>query len=155
MTNETLEASFSKVTDLKNNSGGCFMKCSDFTILVAEDDPSLRKIYEKSLLAEGYRLILAESGARALAELHETPVDLLITDMKMETMSALEMLPIIKRDHPKLPVIVVSGRYGGLEEDFRKKGFDNVESFFQKPLSMDVLKQKIRAILRIEVGVKS
>jgi DNA-binding NtrC family response regulator len=129
------------------------MKCSDFTILVAEDEPGLRKIYEKSLSAEGYRMILAESGARALAELHESPVDLLITDMKMETMSALEMLPIIKQDHPKLPVIVVSGRYAGFEEDFRKKGFANVVTFFQKPLNMDLLKKKIRQILKIEDGV--
>ncbi|HEY5040235.1 MAG TPA: response regulator [bacterium] len=130
------------------------MKCSDFTILVAEDEPSLRKIYEKSLSAEGYRLIMAESGARVLAELHEEKVDLLITDIKMETMSALEMLPIINHDHPKLPVIVVSGRYEGFEKDFQKKGFDNVATFFQKPLSMDVLKQKIRQVLKIENGVK-
>lgn len=130
-----------------------FMKCSDYTILVAEDEPGLRKVYEKSLSAEGYKLILAESGARALAELHETPVDLLITDVKMETMSALELLPIIKKDFPILPVIVVSGRYEGFEEDFHKKGFDNVETFFHKPLKMDVLKQKIRQILKIEDGV--
>jgi two-component system response regulator GlrR len=129
------------------------MKCSDFTILVAEDEPGLRKIYEKSLSAEGYHLILAESGARALAELNESKVDLLITDMKMETMSALEMLPILKQDHPRLPVIVVSGRYAGFEADFRKKGFDNVDTFFQKPLNMDVLKKRIRKILKIEDGV--
>ena len=126
------------------------MKCSDFTILVAEDEPGLRKIYEKSLSAEGYRLIMAESGARAMAELYETTVHLLITDIKMETMSALELLPILKRDHPKLPVILVSGRYDGLEEDFRKKGFDNVKTFFQKPLSMDLLKQKVRQILKVD-----
>jgi len=130
------------------------MKCSDFTILVAEDEPGLRRIYEKSLAAEGYQVILAESGARALAELHETPVDLLITDIKMETMSALELLPILKRDHPRLRVIVVSGRYDGMEVEFQKKGFDNVETFFQKPLNMNVLKEKIRQILKIEEGVK-
>jgi DNA-binding NtrC family response regulator len=128
------------------------MKCSDFTILVAEDEPGLLKIYGKSLAAEGYRLILAESGARALAELHESKVDLLITDMKMETMGALELLPILQREHPKLRVIVVSGRYEKLTEDFLKKGFDNVETFFQKPLGMDVLKSKIRQVLGIEKG---
>ena len=126
------------------------MKCSDFTILVVEDEPGLRKIYEKSLTSEGYKLILAESGARALAELGEAPAHLLITDMKMDTMSALEMLPILKRDYPRLPVIVVSGRYEGLMEDFRAKGFDNVKSFFQKPLSMDILKKKIREVLKID-----
>jgi len=137
---------------LEGVEGDDFMKCSDFTILVAEDEPSLLKIYEKSLSAEGYRLILAESGARALAELGEAKVDLLITDVKMETMGALEMLAIIKQDHPKLPVIIVSGRYKGLEIDFHKKGFDNVVTFFQKPLSMEVLKLKMRELLKIEDG---
>jgi DNA-binding NtrC family response regulator len=69
--------------------------------------------------------------------------------MKMKNMSALELLPILKHDHPDMPVIVVSGRYDGLMEDFKKKGFDNVEMFYQKPLNMDVLKQKIREILKI------
>jgi DNA-binding NtrC family response regulator len=70
--------------------------------------------------------------------------------MKMKNMSALELLPIIQQDHPNMPVIVVSGRYDGLMDDFKKKGFDNVEMFYQKPLNMDVLKQKIREILKIE-----
>ena len=120
------------------------MNCSDFTILVAEDEAAIRKIYEKSLSAEGYQLILAESGARALAELREARVHLLITDLKMETMSALELLPIIRQEHPALPVIVVSGRYQGIAEDFNRKGFENVAAFFQKPVGMDVLKKKIR-----------
>jgi two-component system response regulator GlrR len=118
--------------------------------MVAEDDPGTQKIYEKSLSAEGYKVIMAESGARVLAELAETSADLLITDMKMKNMSALELLPIIQQDHPNMPVIVVSGRYDGLMDDFKKKGFDNVEMFYQKPLNMDVLKQKIREILKIE-----
>lgn len=126
------------------------MTCSNFTIMVAEDDPGTQKIYEKSLSAEGYKVIMAESGARVLAELAETSADLLITDMKMKNMSALELLPIIQQDHPNMPVIVVSGRYDGLMDDFKKKGFDNVEMFYQKPLNMDVLKQKIREILKIE-----
>jgi DNA-binding NtrC family response regulator len=126
------------------------MSCSDFTILVAEDEAAIRKIYEKSLSAEGYQLILAESGARAMAELREARVHLLITDLKMETMSALELLPIIRQEHPTLPVIVVSGRYQGIAEDFSRKGFENVAAFFQKPVGMDVLKKKIREILKIK-----
>jgi two-component system response regulator HydG len=126
------------------------MECSDFTILVAEDEPGLRRIYEKSLGQEGYKLVLAESGAQALAELEEAPVDLLITDLKMETMSALEMLPILRQSHPRLPVIVVSGRYQGLAEDFGQKGLENVRAFLQKPVGMDILKAKLREILKID-----
>jgi len=125
------------------------MTYSDFTIMIVEDDLGMQKIYQKSLSSAGYKVVMAESGARALAELAETKADLLITDLKMKTMSALELLPILKKDYPRMPVIVVSGRYGGLLEDFNKKGFDNVKLFFQKPLSMDILKEKVRGLLKI------
>jgi two-component system, NtrC family, response regulator GlrR len=125
------------------------MKNSDFTIVVAEDDPGVRKIYQKALSLEGYNLILAESGARALAEIMDTKVDLLITDLKMDNMSALELLPVLKHSFPVLPIIVVSGCYHGMVEGFHQKGF-NVQAFIQKPASMTVLKDTIHEILNPE-----
>jgi len=126
------------------------MKCSDFTILVAEDDLSTLKIYEKALSAEGYRLILVESCERALAELYEKEANLLITDLKMADMHGFEMFPLLMKNHPNLPVIVVSGTYQGLMEDFHNKGFGNVKAFFLKPMNMSVLKRSIREVLKIE-----
>jgi len=121
------------------------MELSEFTILIADDDLSLLKIYEKSLSVEGYRLILVVNDKRALAELGKTPKDLLILDH-----GVLTILPLIELDYPKLPVIVVSGNYEGLMKDYEKKGFANVKVFYVKPESMDVIKQKIREILKIE-----
>lgn len=126
------------------------MKCSDFTILVAEDDLDLLKVYEKSLSAEGYRLVLVPSCERALAELYEEEASLFIADLKMLDMTGFEMLPLLMRNHPRLPVIVVTGTYEGEMEDFHEKGFKDVKAFYRKPLSMDVLKEKIREILKIE-----
>lgn len=126
------------------------MKCSDFTILVAEDDLSLLNVYEKSLSAEGYKLILVKTCERALAELYEKPADLLITDLKMAEMDGFEMFPLLVRNHPDLPVVVVSGTYEGLMEDFHEKGFGNVKAFFLKPTGMNVIKRKLREVLKIE-----
>jgi DNA-binding NtrC family response regulator len=128
------------------------MKSSDFTIVVAEDDLNLLNVYTKSLLMEGYRVVPVKSGERALGELYENekPADLLITDIKMEDMDGFEMLPLLKRNHPQLPVIVISGTYERELEDFHKQGFQNVKSFFMKPLKMDILKRKIREILKVE-----
>ena len=124
------------------------MKCSDFTILVAEDDLSLLNVYEKSLSGEGYRMIKAENGEQALVELGKAVVDLFITDIKMPGIGAFEMMPIIDRDYPKLPVVVISGNYDGLMENcHNKKGFGNVKRFFVKPLSMDVLKKNVKEVL--------
>ncbi len=138
------------------------MKPSDLTILIAEDDLSLRNIYQKALSAEGYQLVLVESCERALATLYEKETDLLITDLKMAyldkkairdkiaDMDSFEMFPLLMRNHPRLPVIVVSGSYDGTEEEFAKNKFENVKGFFLKPLKMDALKQRIREVLKAE-----
>jgi DNA-binding NtrC family response regulator len=125
------------------------MKASDFTLLIAEDDPSEQLIYQKALSSEGYRLVQVESGSGMLAQLKEGPVDLLITDLKMGPISGLDALSIIQEKHPALPIIVVSGYYKEMLGNFNEKVI-KVEAFFQKPLSMKVLKEKILEILKVD-----
>ncbi len=125
------------------------MKSSNCTILFAEDNQGIQKIYEKNFMKEGYQVILAEHGARAMAELHEQKVDLLVTDMFMPGMDTLELFSILKKEFPNLPIIVVSGHYADLKEDFQNKGF-NVKAFFNKPVSVGDLKAKVKEVLKID-----
>jgi CheY-like chemotaxis protein len=83
-----------------------------------------------------------------MAELHEQKVDLLVTDMFMPGMDTLELFSILKKEFPSLPIIVVSGHYADLKEDFQNKGF-NVKAFFSKPVGVSELKQKIQEVLKI------
>jgi DNA-binding NtrC family response regulator len=124
------------------------MKISECTILVAEDDPASRQLYYDVLTREGYRVLTAVNGIQALAELKDEKVHLLVTDLKMPDMSALEMLPEIRKNQPELPVIVVSAYYRQMQEEFHNKGFE--VHFFNKPLNLNVLKAKIVEILNIE-----
>jgi DNA-binding NtrC family response regulator len=125
------------------------MKRNDFRILIAEDEPGVRKLYEKSFKQEGYEVVLVESGSEMLAELAESAFDLLITDMHLNSMSALEALPDIRKNHPNLPIVVVSGHYMNMTEDFHQKNF-SVDYFFNKPLSLSILQKTVRTILGIE-----
>ena len=131
------------------------MKRNDFRILIAEDEPGVRRLYEKAFAAEGFEVVIADSGCQMLAELADGSFDLLITDMQLKEMSALEALPDVRKRFPKLPVVVVSGYYVNLVEDFKQKGL-NVDLFFNKPLSLSVLMQAVKRILGIEgaVGAK-
>lgn len=124
------------------------MKLNDFKILIAEDEPGVRRLYEKAFTAEGYEVVMVATGEQILAELAEGSFDLLITDMHLSSMSALEILPDIRKNYSQLPIIVVSGHYDNLVEDFHQKGF-NVKMFFNKPLSLNVLKKAVRNILGI------
>jgi DNA-binding NtrC family response regulator len=129
-------------------------KHNDFRILIAEDDPGARRLYEKTFKLEGYEVVLVEAGGQMMAELDENKYDLLITDLKLEGMSALEALPEIRKKHSKLPIIVVSGYYVNLIEEFDKKGF-NVSLFFNNPLSSADLKSAVRRVLGLPTGEES
>lgn len=129
------------------------MKSSDFTLMFAEDNPLIQKVYEKNFTREGYKVVLVEHGARAMAELKEQKVDLLVTDLEMPGMNSLEFLAVLKKDYPRLPVIVVSGHYLNLTDDFLAKGYA-VNAVLSKPISVGVLKEKISQILKIDISEK-
>jgi DNA-binding NtrC family response regulator len=121
------------------------MKNENFTILVAEDEEASRLLYFEELSDEGYRVITAENGLQVLGTLEDEKVDLLMTDVKMPDMHALEMIPRVREEHPALPILVASA-FKAMEEDFTLKEF-NISGFFAKPVNMEGLKKKIRQIL--------
>jgi two-component system, OmpR family, response regulator TctD len=125
------------------------MKCSDFTLLFAEDNSAIQKIYSKTFTQEGYRVLTCEHGARVLADLKEEKVDLLVTDLEMPGMNTLDLFPILKKEFPRLPVVVVSGHYKDLQKDFLDRGYA-VAAFLSKPTEVSALKIKIREILKID-----
>lgn len=129
------------------------MKPSDFTIMFADDNRTIQRVYEKNFTQEGFKVVLVEHGARALAELREQKIDLLVTDLEMPGMNTLELFPILQQDYPKLPIIVVTGHYMNLLPEFQAKGFA-IKAMLNKPLSVGVLRQKIREILKIEDGTE-
>ncbi|HUO56946.1 MAG TPA: response regulator [bacterium] len=121
------------------------METRPFTILVAEDEEASRLLYFEELSEEGYNVLLAGNGLQVLGILEDQPVDLLMTDIKMPDMHAMEMIPLVREDHPHLPILVASA-FKGMENDFALKGF-NISGFFAKPVNMDSLKATIKQVL--------
>lgn len=129
------------------------MKSSDCTILFADDNPGVRAMYVKAFTKEGYRVLSCDNAAQILSELHEGKVDLLVTDLEMPAANTLELFPILKNKYPQLPVVVVSGHYRDLQQDFLNRGF-NITAFFNKPIKLSVVMEKTREILNIENNQK-
>ncbi len=116
-----------------------------YTILLAEDEEASRFLYSEELTEAGYRVLTAANGLQALGLLEDEHVDLLMTDIKMPDMHAMEMIPLVRADHPDLPILVASA-FKGMEDDFNLKGF-NISGFFAKPVNMELLKNRIKIIL--------
>jgi DNA-binding NtrC family response regulator len=127
------------------------MDPKDYTLLVAEDEESARFLYFEELSDEGYRVLTAGNGLQVLGTLEDEKVDLLVTDVKMPDMHALEMVPRVREEFKDLPIIVVTA-FRGMEEGFQVKG-SNITAFFMKPVNMALLKEKIREVLEMRKPV--
>ena len=81
------------------------------TILVVEDDDDLREVVERILTSNGYQVMTAASGPKAIetAREHDGHIDLLLTDVVMPQMQGNELARLITADRPDLRVLFMSG----------------------------------------------
>src|SRR5689334_9815001 len=78
------------------------------SILVVDDDESLRRVIQVQLERVGYRVGTAPNGEKALSLLRQTPYDLAITDLRMPSLSGLDLLRRIRSDHPDVIVVMMT-----------------------------------------------
>ena len=103
-------------------------------ILVVDDEPDLRTLYELTLLREGYRVETAESVAQALQQLGERRFDVLITDMRLPDGLGMELIRQIRaQQRPERCVVITA--YGSAEnavESLKAGAFD----YLTKPVDL-------------------
>jgi CheY-like chemotaxis protein len=81
-------------------------------ILIIEDDEIFRDLLADWLEAAGYRVRLAADGRAGLAAIHDHPPALVVTDIHMPGADGTTVIAELKRTHPAVPVIAISGRFG-------------------------------------------
>ncbi|THJ24818.1 MAG: response regulator [Nitrospira sp. CG24E] len=79
------------------------------SILIIDDDDSLRDALHRTLHKEGYIVMEASEGGRGLKQLESSPADLILLDMFMPDKDGLETIGELRRAHPKIPIIAMSG----------------------------------------------
>ena len=116
------------------------------TLLIAEDETSVRNLVASTLRRDGYRLLIASSAEEALglADGHDGRIDLLLTDAIMPGRSGFELANLMVARRPGLPVIVMSGY---TEENLAISGLSEPVSMLQKPFTPSDLRRRIRAVL--------
>jgi len=122
------------------------------TILVVEDDSSVRKIAVQILMNQGYNVLVAESGGDALliCEQEKNPIHLVLTDVLMPKMSGPELIERLKKVRKDFKVLYMSG----YTEKHVLKGLDKELNFIQKPFAIGVFAQKVRDVLDTKKGSK-
>jgi len=112
------------------------------TILIVDDDKSVRESLKMILEYDHYEVEFAENGEQGLQKIDRLPVDVVLLDVKMSGMDGIEVLTKIRQKNEKLPVVMISG-HGTIEtavEATKLGAFD----FLSKPLDRDKLLVTIR-----------
>ena len=113
------------------------------TVLIAEDEPTVRTVAHRVLERAGYRVLVARDGTEALRILneHDTPVDLLLSDVVMPELGGVELAAIATHRFPALRVVLMSG-YADAEVGPIGPG-EIVERFVPKPFTATSLLEAV------------
>jgi two-component system OmpR family response regulator len=115
------------------------------SVLVVEDDNTLRELLEYNLKKEGYSVSTAADGAEALERFRSNKPLLIILDIMLPVMSGTEVCRII-RGESLVPIIMLTAK---TEEVDRVVGFElGADDYVTKPFSMRELLSRIKAVLR-------
>lgn len=126
--------------------GGVY-QTGDETILVVEDEASLRKMVKRILSNHGYTVIVAGHGEEALRIIHDydNPIDLVITDVIMPRMGGKELSDRIQSLNDTMKILFMSGY---TDQSIVHQGVIDPGVFFiQKPFTQQSLLKKVRDVL--------
>jgi two-component system response regulator (stage 0 sporulation protein F) len=128
--------------DIKKESGAVMRVA---TILIIEDQASVRRLLVQVLEDAGYQVWEAANGRLGLEQFRAHPADLVLTDLEMPVMNGLDVIVELTRAYLKVKVMAMSG---GNAEELEKAKLCGARQIFPKPLDLQVLLQTVHFELR-------
>jgi DNA-binding response OmpR family regulator len=115
------------------------------TVLVVEDEPTVRETLAEALAEEGLDVVTAEDGAVALEKFRAHPPDLVLLDLMLPRMSGIEVTRVIRAES-QVPILMLTARDSELDKVL---GLElGADDYVTKPFSLRELQARIRALLR-------
>lgn len=124
------------------------MKKKDILILLVDDEPDILEIVGYNLTAEGYNVITAENGVKAVKLAKSKKPHLIILDVMMPEMDGIEACEQIRKV-PELRETIITFLTARGEDYSQMAGFDaGADDYITKPIKPKVLVSKVKALLR-------
>ena len=119
------------------------------TILLIEDDDTIRAALVRVLEGEGYRVMAAADGSQLSTLLNDTPLDLIMLDIGLPWINGFELAEMMKshRDLKDLPLIFLSARTG--EADVKKGFAVGADDYIKKPFDLEKVKKTVRTLITL------
>lgn len=117
------------------------------TVLVVDDEVSLRRLLEATLASKGYKVVTAANGLDAIEYLKQrkNPVDAVLLDLNMPGANGIDVFKVIRLGRPGVKVLILSGN---LSRDARRELSElGQNNFIQKPYALDDVGRHLRLLL--------
>ncbi len=115
------------------------------TILVVDDEPTLRETLAENLEMEGFRVVTAADGRQALERFHQSQPDLVVLDLMLPELSGIEVCREIRRGSG-VPILMLTARDSELD---KVVGLElGADDYVTKPFGLRELLARVRALLR-------
>jgi DNA-binding response OmpR family regulator len=113
-------------------------------ILIIEDEREVANVLADALRADGHTPRVARSGPQALRDIAAEPPDAVFLDVRLPGQSGIDVLREIRRLHPTLQVVIMSGQASEAElQEARRLGVTDV---IEKPWALKYLGQALRTV---------
>lgn len=123
-------------------------------VLVVDDEPDVAKGWARALAIAGHQVLTAQDAANAIKLSRENPLDLVILDYMMPAMSGIELLNEIRKDHPFIRSIIISGKLDSSisEESVLADIRADIEAdlYLHKPVDNPRLKDAVAVLLSLK-----
>ena len=106
-------------------------------VLVVDDEEQFLKTVSKILERRGFAVTAVSTGEQALEAARKEAFPVALVDLKMPGMDGEQVLEALKREHPEMEVIILTG-HGSIDSAIRSTELD-VYSYLQKPAELDTL----------------
>lgn len=117
------------------------------TILIADDDPNIRKMVEKILRFKNYNVVIALNGKEALEKVREGNIDLAVVDGLMPLLDGFNFSKKVKQEiNPNLPIIMMTAVYKKTQYKLRSKQW-GIDAYLTKPFNVKELLSTIVALI--------
>jgi two-component system response regulator MprA len=116
------------------------------TVLIVDDDVRLLKMLRRTLVYEGYDVVTAEDGQKALQQVYEQRPDIVVLDWMLPELDGLDVLGALREDQNEIAVLMLTAR-DAIED--RVEGLEGgADDYLVKPFAPAELVARVRALLR-------
>lgn len=126
------------------------MNNRNVTILVVDDEESMRHFLGKTLRREGYEVIAAADGPDALTAVQSAVPQLALVDIRMPGMDGVALMRTLRTTHPGLPVILMTA-YGSVQNALHAMKYGAAD-YVTKPFRVDEIRSKVAAVLAADAA---